>query len=68
LPAHLYDLPKRGFVSPIQRYIDRIGAPPKSAFVADPTAIEELWRRRSEPAAANLLLRIDVLKKFAAAA
>jgi asparagine synthase (glutamine-hydrolysing) len=68
LPTHLYDLPKRGFVSPIDRYIGRLKSPLASELPLDRTAMSQLWQRRSEPAAANLLLRIDILNRFFAAA
>lgn len=67
LPDSLTDFPKRGFVSPIDRYISTLQAAPKKSWQGG-AGVEELWAQRTNPAAANILLRIDILRQWANAA
>jgi hypothetical protein len=64
LPASLTDLPKRGFVSPIDRYVSTLREPPHRSWQGAADAAE-LWAQRANPSAANILLRLDILEQLA---
>jgi asparagine synthase (glutamine-hydrolysing) len=63
VPEHLTDLPKRGFVSPMARYVSSLRVPAQ-AEVSAGAALSDLWARRDQPAAAILLLRLDILDRL----
>jgi len=65
LPDNLTDFPKRGFVSPIDRYVSTLRAPPENGWGR---GVDELWAQRASPAAANILLRLDILQHLGWAA
>jgi asparagine synthase (glutamine-hydrolysing) len=67
LPDSLTNFPKRGFVSPIDRYVSALRQPPQKSWQAG-ADVEELWRDRANAASANILLRIDILDRLARAA
>jgi asparagine synthase (glutamine-hydrolysing) len=67
LPDSLTDFPKRGFVSPIDRYVSTLREPPRKSWEGG-AGLEELWVQRANPSAANILLRIDILRQWTKAA
>ena len=64
LPASLTDFPKRGFVSPIDRYISTLQEAPKKSWQGG-AGLEELWAQKTNHSAANILLRIGILQQLA---
>lgn len=63
LPESMLENEKRGFVLPIARYISTLSDVPTPNGVAS-LPRDRLWLRRSEFAAANIILRLGILEQF----
>lgn len=66
LPDTLIETAKRGFVSPMQRYVSSLQAPPTKAW-HDGGNVRNLWDQRANAAAGNILLRVDILHRLLSA-
>ncbi len=63
LPAELIETAKRGFVSPMQRYVSSLKEPPRKAWQYGDD-VQSLWQQRTNSAAGNILLRVDILHRL----